>query len=211
MKNFISIIVGLLILFNTFSVSANAPFNIFVEGKDLQNTDGYIVKDNKLYISEDALKRDFGFSVFYDKTENKYLLHDQKKLAYQARFGMFDKYADIYDPKSPDEVANLWAQGVKGRNGLFQYLALSRPLREEFKRIMKVSERDSWVTGFSSPWIVDYKIEKENIGESTFRYKILFKAITSLPETFIWHATITVASENGKWRIIKIDKDFDII
>jgi hypothetical protein len=76
---------------------------------------------------------------------------------------------------------------------------------------MDAAGRNSWVTGFSSPWIVDYKIVEENINESTFSYKITFKAVTSAPGTYTWHAAITVSKEDNKWRIIKINKDFDII
>lgn len=211
MKSLTSIIMSSLLVFFTFSASASPQLKIFVEGKETKNIDGYMIKDNKLYISEDALKKDFGFAISYDKAANKYMLYDSEKIAYKARCEMFEEYGNIYNPKNSDEAASLWAQGVKERNGVFQYLTLSKALREEFRKSMDAAGRNSWVTGFSSPWIVDYKIVKENIDESTFSYKITFKAVTSAPDTYTWHAAITVSKEDNKWRIIKINKDFDII
>ncbi|TDT50388.1 hypothetical protein [Fonticella tunisiensis] len=211
MKRWILIITIFIIIFCSSFSSLNIPFKIFVEDKEIKVPDGYIMKDGKLYISEDALRRDFGFNIFYDRPENRFRIYDITKMMYNARCQLFEDFARIYTPNSPDEAAELWARGIKERNGVFQYLALSESLRNEFKNLAEQTGSITWITGFSSPWVDSYKIVKEKTDESTYVYKIIFTAITSASDKFTWHAVITVGKENSKWRIIKIDKDFDIM
>lgn len=209
MKKVVLLLVCFTISFTAGFVSAKGPLKIFVENREVENNDKYIIKDDKVYVSEDALKRDFGFNVFYDKNENTVRLYDTKKMSIENKAKLFEEFAEKYDPKTPDEAAELWAKGVKERNGVFQYAVLNKGLKEQFKK--KAEERGSWVTGFSSPWVESYKVTKKKVNESTWQYKIVFKAVTSAPDTYNWNATLIIGKENNKWRIIDIQKDFDIM
>lgn len=209
MKKIILLLICFMLSFTAGFVSAKGPIRILVENKEVENKGEYIIKDEKVYVSEDALKRDFGFNVFYDKNENKVRIYDVKKMALEGRDKLFEKFTEYYNPNSPDEVVELWAKGVQERNGIFQYAALNKGLKEKFKAMAE--ERGSWVTGFSSPWVESYKITKEKVNQSTWEYKIVFKATTSAPETYTWHATLIISKEENKWRIIDIQKDFDIM
>ena len=117
---------------------------------------------------------------------------------------MFEDFVQYYEPKTPDEVAELWAKGIKERNGVFQYAVLNKALKEKFKEL--IEKRGSWVTGFSSPWVENYKITNEKVNQSTWEYKVVFKAVTSASETYIWNATLIISKEDNKWRIIDIQK-----
>lgn len=181
MKKRSVLILVLILVFATFFLAAAVPIKIFIEDKEVKNNDGYVIKDNKVYVSEDALKRDFGFSVFYEKDQNRIRFYDGRKIQYEARSRLFEEFADIYKPATPDDVASLWALGIKERNGAFQYLVLSKQLREDFKTLAEKSGRVGWVTGFSSPWVEDYKIAKEKINDLTWKYNIVFNATTSIP------------------------------
>lgn len=209
MKKVVLLLVCFTISFTAGFVSAKGPLKIFVENKEVENNDKYIIKDDKVYVSEDALKQDFGFNVFYDKNENTVRLYDTKKMSIENKAKLFEEFAENYDPKTPDEAAELWAKGVKERNGVFQYAVLNKGLKEQFKK--KAEERGSWVTGFSSPWVESYKVTKKKVNEATWQYKIVFKAVTSAPDTYNWNATLIIGKENNKWRIIDIQKDFDIM
>lgn len=209
MKKIVLLLVCFTMSFTAGFVSAKGPLRIFVEDREVENNRGYIIKDEKVYVSEDALKKDFGFNVFYDKNENSVRLYDMNKIYLQGRIKLFEKFVEYYEPKTPDEAAELWAKGVKERNGVFQYAAFNKGLREQFKK--KAEEHGSWVTGFSSPWVESYKVVKKKVNESTFEYNIVFKAVTSAPETYNWNATLMIGKEDDKWRIIDIKKDFDIM
>ncbi|MBS5822689.1 MAG: hypothetical protein KID00_02300 [Clostridium argentinense] len=190
-------------------IYAKSPFTVLVNNKEVPNNGDYLIKDDKVYVRDSALMRDFNINTFYDKEENRLRLYDTNKIELKARCHMFEEFADLYDPKTPDEVAELWAKGIKDRNGVFQYATYNKVLKNEFKKLME--SRGSWVTGFSSPWIKDYKIENEEIASSKFKYKIIFKATTSAKDIYIWNAIIEVSKEDGKWRITSLVKDFDIV
>ncbi|MBI6872352.1 hypothetical protein [Clostridium aciditolerans] len=209
MKKIVVLLICFVMSFTAGFVSAKDPVHVLIGDKEVENNGEYILKDSKVYVSQDALKRDFGFNVFYDKNENKVRLYDTEKIALESRIKLFEKFIDNYNPKTPDEIAELWAQGVKERNGVLQYSTLNAPLKEKFKELAE--KRGSWVTGFSSPWIESYNIAKERPNESTWKYNIVFKAVTSASDTYNWHATLIVSKENGRWRIIDIQKDFDIM
>lgn len=209
MKKIMLLFICFIFSFTVGFVSAKAPLNVSVEGREVENNEEkYIIKDNKVYVSQDALSKDFGFNVFYNSEENSVRLYDMKKIALEGRVSLFEEFAEYYDAKNPEEVAELWARGVKTRNGVFQYAAFNKTLKEKFKELL--DERESWVTGFSSPWVESYNMTKEKVNESTFKYNLVFKAVTSASDSYTWHATLIVSKENSKWRIIDIQKDFDI-
>lgn len=209
MKKVMLLLICFILSFTAGFVSAKNPLNASSEGKVFENnSEEYIIKDNKVYVSEDALKRDFGFNVSFDKKENSVQLYNTEKKTLEGILMLFQEFAEEYNPQNPEEVAQLWAKGVKTRNGAVQYAALSKSLKEKLKEVM--GKRESWVTGFSSPWIESYNITKEKVNESTWKYNISFKAVTSASDTYIWQAVLMVSKENGKWRIIDIQKDFDI-
>ena len=209
MKKIMLLFICFMLAFTAGFVSAKTPLNVRSEGKVFENSlEEYIIKDNKVYVSEDALKRDFGFNVAFDKKENSVQLYNTEKNKLEESLMLFQEFMEEYNPQKPEEVAQLWAKGVKTRNGSVQYAALNKQLKENFKEVM--DKRGSWVTGFSSPWIESYNITKEKVDELTWKYNISFKAVTSASDTYIWHATLVIGKENGKWRITDIQKDFDI-
>lgn len=209
MKKIVLLLICFTISFTAGFVSAKGPLRIFIENKEIESNDGYVIKDEKVYVSQDALKRDFGFNVFYDKNENRVRLYDMKKISLEGRVKSFEEFVEYYEPKTPDEAAELWAKGVKERNGVFQYAVLNKGLKEQFKN--KAEEHGSWVTGFSSPWVESYEVTKKKVNESTWEYKMVFKAVTSASDTYNWNAVLIIGKENNKWRIIDIKKDFDIM
>ena len=80
MKKVVLLLICFMISFTAGFVSAKGQLRIFVENKEVKNNGDYIIKDEKVYVSQDALKRDFGFNVFYDKNENKVRLYNAKNI-----------------------------------------------------------------------------------------------------------------------------------
>lgn len=208
MKKKIFIVFTIFLLFTISCIAKNTPLKVFVDDKEVKNNGDYFVKDGKAYVSQDALQKDFGFNVFYEEKENKIRLYDFPMIQYKARVSLFEDFAKIYDPKNEDEVVTIWAQGIKERNGAFQYLVLNNKLKEDFKKEAEENNRLGWVTGFSSPWVEDYKISKEKIDDNIFKYKVNFKAIDSSQTVYPMYAELTVSKEDNKWRITNIVKNF---
>lgn len=179
---------------------------VFIMDKEVPNSGDFLVKDNKIYVNGDALTEYFGVNAFYDKEENRIRLYPIYKTQLEARCKMFQEFATLYDPKNSNEVVKLWAEGVKNRNGVLQYVVLSKALKEEF--IKSLADNLSWVTGASSPWVESYKIDKQKINSDLWKYNVVFTATTSANDKYIWNATLTVGKEDGKWRIVNLEKDF---
>ena len=79
---------------------------------------------------------------------------------YKARINMFIQFTDNYKPADAQSVAKQWAEGIKTRNGVLQYVVLSKGLKKGFEELADESDRKAWVTGFSSPWVESYKISE---------------------------------------------------
>ena len=194
----------LLLFFITTAAYAVELPKVFIVNKEVPNNGEYIIKDNSIYVNENALKRDLGINAFYEKDENKITIYPVDKMQLQARCEMFEEFATLFNPSNPDEVAKFWAKGVKNRNGVLQYVVLNKSLKDEFAK----SIEQSWVTGTSSPWIENYTISKEKVNPSLLKYNIAFNATTSAKDKYTWNAVLTVGKEDNKWRVVKLQKDF---
>lgn len=205
MKRLMLIIICFMLSFTIGFVSAKSPFHVYINDKEVENNKGYIIKDNRVYISEDALKEELSLSISHDKNGNETTIYDLQKAVLEEKNILFEEFAQEYKPESPDEVAELWAKGVKQRNGIIQYLALSKSLKEDLKKIIEKQDKNSWITGAANTEIKDYTITKENLNKSTWKYKIDFKTTLGTNEQ---NATLIIGKEDSKWRVIDIEKNF---
>ncbi|MBC2582397.1 hypothetical protein [Clostridium sp. DJ247] len=206
MKRLMLIIICFMLSFTIGFVSAKSPFHVYINDKEVKNK-GYIIKDNKIYISEDVLKEELSLSISHDKSGNEITIYDLQKAVLEEKNILFEKFAQEYKPESPDEVAELWAKGIKQRNGIIQYLVLSKSLKEELKKIIGKQSKNSWITESTNIEIKDYNITRENLNKSTWKYKIDFTTTTGNNEH---NATLIIGKEDSKWRVVDIEKNFDI-
>lgn len=207
MKKIVVLLICFVISFTAGFVYAKDPVHVFVEDKEVENNGEYILKDSKVYVSEDGLKRDFGYNIFYEKNENKITIYNTDKITLEGRINLFEKFIDNYDVENPDDIVQLWIKGVKEGNGVLQYSALNTPLKEKFKELAE--KKGSWITGDSSTLIESYNMTKERPNNSTWKYNIVFNAVTSTSNECKRNATLIVGKENNRWRIIDLQKDFD--
>lgn len=205
-KIYIPLLVSAALVITTGIVFAINPIKVFIEDKEVKNDGNYIINNGKVFVSGDALDNQFGFSTFYDKKDNKIRIYDNTKTQLEARSNMFEEFVKSYDPKTPDEVVDRWAKGVKARNGVEQFVTLNEKLKTEFKKTY--ADRQSWVTGVSSPWVESYKISKKKVNDSEWDYTITFTTKTSNPGYYYYTAQMTVGKENNKWRIIKLKNEY---
>lgn len=106
-------------------------------------------------------------------------------------------------PQTPREAAESWAQGVKTRNGAWQYALLSPELKEQS---LSNYEEAGWVTGVSSPWVESYSIiEEKEVKEGVWQFKIQFALMTSTGPADSYVDRVTVGRRDGGWYIVGID------
>ncbi len=117
---------------------------------------------------------------------------------------------DNFGATSKEQAVNIYAEGVKSRSGPLQYSVMCKDEKEKFAKEMKESENYAWVTGFSSPWVKDYKIiyEKQNKDKS-YTVTVKFYWETSSGPFNESETTLTVVEENGIWCITDIDNEHD--
>jgi hypothetical protein len=77
----------------------------------------------------------------------------------------------------PKQAVELWILGVKNRSGAVQYAMLSPSLQKNSRRKF---EQSHWVTGQSSPWVSNFRLNKvEKLSQSKMRYTITYDLETS--------------------------------
>lgn len=108
-------------------------------------------------------------------------------------------------PKTPEEAAQKWAEGVKMRNGALQYAVLSLELQEQKQADY---EDLGWVTGTSSPWVDSYKImEQTKKDDTTWEYKIQLALKTSTGDAGSTLATLLVKQYEDNWFIDQLSEE----
>ena len=129
-------------------------------------------------------------------------LEEQNKLLIQA--------LDNLGPRSKEEVIKIYAEGVKTRSGPLQYSAMCKEQKEAFIQSMKKNENYSWVTGFSSPWVTDYKViyDKKN-ADNSYNVTIKFYWETASGPFNESETSLKIVENNGIWCITDIQNEYN--
>lgn len=123
------------------------------------------------------------------------------------RAHLFELTLEKFSAESPKDVANIWAEGIKTRNGTMQYAVMCPKLKEQFKKEQDENGNPAWVTGVSSPWITEYEIKQiKNISPIQKDITIKFEWATSAGAEPDTESTISVIKNNGKWCIYIIEE-----
>ncbi|MGL5348481.1 MAG: hypothetical protein ACRDA3_14130 [Peptostreptococcaceae bacterium] len=124
-------------------------------------------------------------------------IKEQNKLLIEA--------LDKFGANSKDKVISIYANGIKERSGPLQYSVMCRDLKKKFKQEMNNNNNYSWITGYSSPWVKDYKVlcEKEN-KDGSYDVTIKFFWETSSGPFNESITRLKIISKNNIWCIVDI-------
>lgn len=126
---------------------------------------------------------------------------------YQVRSSLLTEAMEEVGVCAPEDAAALWAKGLEMRSAALQYAAMGQKLRKDYAHQLEESA-PNWVTGESSPWVESWKVEKsEDLGQGRHAYLLNFSTATSTGPAGDYHALLTVAKENGFWRIVSLKAD----
>lgn len=107
-------------------------------------------------------------------------------------------------PRDPAATAKAWAEGVKARNGAWQYALLAPELKAEYYEKLAAM---NWSTGTSSPWVEKYEVtERYRVNDELYRYEVKFTYKDSTASTFTTKDYITVRRYEDAWLIAKVEK-----
>jgi hypothetical protein len=94
-------------------------------------------------------------------------------------------------------LAEQWAAAVKDRDGNAQYALMTRALQEQ---VHDAFEGLGWVTGTSSPWVENYKVEA--LGDGGVR--VTFELATSTGPAGSYYQDLTFETEDGALKIASV-------
>lgn len=115
---------------------------------------------------------------------------------------LFKESINEFGATSPEDAVNIWAKGVKTRNGALQYSVLSKSLKTKMEKSLN---NTSWITGASSPWIESYKItEYKKINYITYKAVINFHLMTDRLDAGYVNAELIIEKSGKHWVISKI-------
>ncbi|WML33707.1 hypothetical protein [Clostridium sp. OS1-26] len=115
---------------------------------------------------------------------------------------LFKESINEFGAASPEDAVDIWAKGVKIRNGALQYAVLSKSLKAKMEDSLN---NTSWITGASSPWIESYKVtEYKKINYITYKAVINFHLMTAKLDAGYVSAELTIEKSGKHWVISKI-------
>lgn len=94
-----------------------------------------------------------------------------------------------------EELAVVWANALKSRDGKPRYEMMSGKAKEKFKQEQISGSGEDWnyTIGGSSPWVVDFQIEMDGM-----KANITYLTQNSVPEYYNTMETLTFSRENNK-------------
>jgi hypothetical protein len=122
----------------------------------------------------------------------------------KAQISLFQEVINKLGPTSPLEAANLWAEGEKSRNGVYQYASASKELKSKLSKTLGKAEDNLWVIGVSSPWVKKYEIIKNTkINNSQYIIKVKYYWATSNKLETPSITTLTIDKQNNNWYVTR--------
>lgn len=96
------------------------------------------------------------------------------------------------------ELATVWANALKTRDGRPRYEMMSKKVQEKFiqEQINRSGERWNFNIGVSSPWVVDFEINIDGMTAT-----ITYVTQTSEPAYYNTREILTFTMENGKLEV----------
>jgi hypothetical protein len=129
---------------------------------------------------------------------------------YKTRYQLLIETLDYVGVCSPENAAEVWANGLMMRNAAMQYAMMTRAYKDKY--LDKLGLDSNFVTGQSSPSIMSFSIEKINLINST-NANIVVKFEIGSPSTIskFYYANLSIIKENNFWRISTIEAPNEIV
>jgi hypothetical protein len=187
------LIVGVLagcVAFGGAAYAAN-EIALVVNGKPIQAEVAPRIVDGTTLVPIRAAAEALGAVVSWDGETSTVSIQDNRTRLLEAALA----------PKTADEAAGKYAEAVKTRNGALQYAVMSDELKEQNRKSL---EELNWVTGTSSPWVADYKIEGTQDSDTRWTYQIQYTWTSSTGEKTPSSETIVVEQKVDQWFVSQI-------
>jgi hypothetical protein len=173
------------------AVYAANEISLVVNGKHIQAEVAPRIVDGTTLVPIRAAAEALGAAVSWDGESSTVQIQDNRTRLLEAALA----------PNTANEAAGKYAEAVKTRNGALQYAVMSDELKEQNRKSL---EELNWVTGTSSPWVADYKIERTQGSDTRWTYQIHFIWTSSTGEREPSVETIVVEQRNDHWFVTQV-------
>jgi hypothetical protein len=117
----------------------------------------------------------------------------------------FQQALDKLGASSPNQAAELWAQGPKTRNGVFQYSVSCDNLKVSIIKKLGKPEESFWNIGVSSPWVEKYEIgEMKKLNSSEYQATIRYYWTTSTGSAGNTQETLIIRKSGNVWCVKEV-------
>ena len=151
-----------------------------------------------------------GISFWNDRQDQRILAVIEQKTAAEIKNEQLLGALGRLGACDPTDAVRLWADGVKQRNAAMQYAALSAVLRERYAKDLMLSA-PNWVTGVSSPWVDDYRVDWLELSGSKKRAQVHFFFVTSDGPAQEMKAELTLDKKGNVWYVTALNLDQELV
>lgn len=202
-KRKIIIIVTIVAILSFASVAfADPVIKLILNGQELKTDVAPIPADGRVMVPFRVISEALGVKIDWDGKTNSVIIDSIELEARKMQIQKLEEAIKLLLPKDNLGIVNLWAEGVKIRNGALQYVVMSPELQKEmYDHFVSLG----WVTGTSSPWIESYEIMEKYKSEKIYRYGVEFTYTDSTGAKYTEKQFVTVKDFDGSWLISAIE------
>ncbi len=197
-KLFTTLLAGVLVVGLSTAAFAGAPaIKMFYNGKEIKSDANPLNLNGRILAPVRALAEAMGATVTWDKESN------QINIAGNDQSVQISNLERALAPKTGQEAVESWAEGVRTRNGAWQYAVMTPDLK---KASLEDFVSFGWVTGTSSPWVKSFEIkELGKPDDNTYRYSVRFIWTDSTNSTSETTRYIVAKNIDGTWLVNDIN------
>jgi hypothetical protein len=188
---------GILVVGLSTVAFAGNTIKMFYNGYEIKADASPVNLNGRIYGPVRAIAEAMGAKVTWNKESNQVLINgnDQSRQIESLEYALA--------PKSNLDAVNSYAEGMKTRNGAWQYAVMTPELQKKSYDEMISS---NWHTGASSPWIKSYEAKEiSKIDENTYYYSVAFiwtDSTNSISESTLY---FTVKNIDGTWLVDSVN------
>lgn len=113
---------------------------------------------------------------------------------------IWEQSSDFIRFNSKDEVATLWGNGIRDKNGTLLYLVSNENIKSQLKNIFR--DNPSWVINQNNHVIESFKLSKgKKLSKNLYEYEITYKAIHNDGHPENLKQTIRVMNDENGFKV----------
>lgn len=180
----------------TAAFAGGSAIKMFYNGKEIKADASPVNMNGRILAPVRALAEAMGATVTWDKESN------QVNITGSDQSVQISNLERALAPDTSLKAVNSWAEGVKMRNGAWQYAVMTPDLKKaSYDNFVSMN----WSTGTSSPWVKSFDIKEiGKTDENTVRYSVKFTWTDSTNATTEDIQYITVKNLDGTWLVDSI-------